>query len=244
MIWGLLIYVFNFWKFRGSFLSLIFGFWKFLKCILNQNSYFWGGVCFMNFLIWGFLNDFINSSGIIFEFHYNFIIFFCVWVPRFYTKNFNFFLPPIPPKKWLFWQNLAILALFGTFWIFFDHLYPPKKTKKYYIGTILPFWHFLALLGFFLPRITHKKNQKMNILTKFGHFGTSWHCSDFFLPPIPPKNPKNGYFGKIWPFCHFLALFWGGVKIAKKKIMLFKYSPLATQNSKNFYTHCFLSFLR
>ena len=105
MIWGLLIYVFNFWKFRGSFLSLIFGFWKFLKCILNQNSYFWGGVCFMNFLIWGFLNDFINSSGIIFEFHYNFIIFFCVWVPRFYTKNFNFFLPPIPLKKWLFLQN-------------------------------------------------------------------------------------------------------------------------------------------
>ena len=133
----------KFWKFRGSFLSLIFGFWKFLKCILNQNSYFWGGVCFMNFLIWGFLNDFINSSGIIFEFHYNFIIFFCVWVPRFYTKNFNFFLPPIPPKKWLFWQNLAILALFGTFWIFFDHLYPPKKTKK------ILYWHNFAILAFF-----------------------------------------------------------------------------------------------
>ena len=136
------------------------------------------------------------------------------------------------------------MALFGTFWIFFDHLYPPKKTKK------ILYWHNFAILAFFgtfgifLPRITHKKNQKMNILTKFGHFGTSWHCSDFFLPPIPPKNPKNGYFGKIWPFCHFLALFWGGVKIAKKKIMLFKYSPLATQNSKNFYTHCFLSFLR
>ena len=106
------------------------------------------GSVLWNFLIWGFLNDFINSSGIIFEFHYNFIIFFCVWVPRFYTKNFNFFLPPIPPKKWLFWQNLAILALFSTFL--------------------------------------------------------------------------------------------GGVKIAQKKIMLFKYSPLARQNSKNFYTHCFL----
>ena len=117
---------------------------------------------------------------------------------------------------------------------------PQKKQKKYYIGTILPFWHFLALLGFFLPRITPKKNQKMTILTKFGHFGTSWHCSDFFLPPIPPKNPKNDYFGKIWPFWHFLALFWGGVKIAQKKIMLFKYSPLARQDSKNFYTHCFL----
>ena len=160
-------------------MSLIFGFWKFLKCILNQNSYFWGGVCFMNFLIWGFLNDFINSSGIIFEFHYNFIIFFCVWVPRFYTKNFNFFLPPIPPKKWLFWQNLAILALFGTFWIFFDHLYPPKKTKK------ILYWHNFAILALF-------------------------------------------------------STFLGGVKIAQKKIMLFKYSPLVTQNSKNFYTHSYL----
>ena len=177
MIWGLLIYVFNFWNFRGSFWSLIFGFWKFLKCILNQNSYFWGGVCFMNFLIWGFLNDFINSSGIIFEFHYNFIIFFCVWVPRFYTKNFNFFLPPIPPKKWLFWQNLAILALFGTFWIFFDHLYPPKKTKK------ILYWHNFAILAF------------------FGTFGI------FFTPYNPQKKPKNEYFDKIWPFWHFLALF-------------------------------------
>merc|ERR1711895_3751 len=162
----------------------------------------------------GFLNDFINSSGIIFEFHYNFIIFFCVWVPRFYRKKFQFLFTPYTPQK------MTILAQFCHFGIF---------------------WHFW---DFFLPRITHKKNQKMTILTKFGHFGTSWHCSDFFLPPIPPKNPKNGYFGKIWPFCHFLALFWGGVKIAKKKIMLFKYSPLATHNSKNFYTHCFLSFLR
>ena len=161
-------------------MSLIFGFWKFLKCILNQNSYFWGGVCFMNFLIWGFLNDFINSSGIIFEFHYNFIIFFCVWVFGFHDsiqKNFNFFLPPIPPKKWLFWQNLAILALFGTFWIFFDHLYPPKKTKK------ILYWHNFAILAF------------------FGTFGI------FFTPYNPQKKPKNEYFDKIWSFWHFLALF-------------------------------------
>merc|ERR1712115_730833 len=54
---------------------------------------------------------------------------------------------------------------------------PQKKQKKYYIGTILPFWHFLALLGFFLPPIT------------------------------PQKKPKNDYFDKIWPFWHFLALF-------------------------------------
>merc|ERR1712175_43427 len=134
----------------------------------------------------GFLNDFINSSGIIFEFHYNFIIFFCVWVPRFYTKIFNFFLPPIPPqknKKILYWHNFAILAFFGTFRFFFTP-YNPQKPKKWV------FWKNLAIL------------------------------------PL---------------FSTFLG---GGVKIAKKKIMLFKYSPLTTQNSKNFYTHCFLSFLR
>merc|ERR1712240_65567 len=115
-------------------------------------------------------------------------------------------------------------VLFGFFLTTYT---PQKKQKKYYIGTILPFCNILALLGFFLPRRT------------------------------PKKKPKNDYFDKIWPFWHFLALFrfvftpytpkkpkkglfWGGVKIAKKKIMLFKYSPLATQNSKNFYTHCFL----
>ena len=217
MIWGLLIYVFNFWKFRGSFLSLIFGFWKFLKCILNQNSYFWGGVCFMNFLIWGFLNDFINSSGIIFEFHYNFIIFFAFGFHDSIQKISIFFYPLYPPKNdyfgkiWPFWHFLVLFGFFLTPYT------PQKKQKKYYIGTILPFWHFLALLGFFLPPITPKKNQKMTILTKFGHFGTSWHCSDFFLPPIPPKNPKNDYFGKIWPFWHFLALFWGGSKLPKKR---------------------------
>merc|ERR1711895_307636 len=128
-------------------------------------------------------NDFINSSGIIFALHYNFIIFFLRLGSTILYKKFQFLFTPYTP-------------------------------------------------------------QKMTILAKFGHFGTFWHFFDFFLPPIPPKNPKNGYFGKTWPFCHFLALFWGGVKIAKKKIMLFKYSPLATQNSKNFYTHCFLSFLR
>ena len=186
MIWGLLIYVFNFWNFRGSFWSLIFGFWKFLKCILNQNSYFWGGVCFMNFLIWGFLNDFINSSGIIFEFHYNFIIFFCVWVPRFYTKNFNFFLPPIPPKKWLFWQNLAILALFGTFWIFFDHLYPPKKTKK------ILYWHNFAILAF------------------FGTFGI------FFTPYAPKKPKKWLFWQNVAILALFSTFLGGGQNCPKK----------------------------
>merc|ERR1711873_39198 len=122
--------------------------------------------------------------------------------------------PQKKTKKILYWHNFAILAFFGTFGIFFT----PYNSQK---------------------------NQKMTILTKFGHFGTSWHCSDFFLPPIPPKNPKNDYFGKIWPFWHFLALFWGGgVKIAQKKIMLFKYSPLATQNSKNFYLFCFFLLVR
>merc|ERR1712082_519465 len=196
-----------------------------------------GGVCFMNFFICGFLNDFINSSGIIFEFHYNFIIFFCVWVPRFYTKNFNFFLPPIPPKKWLFWQNLAILALFGTFWIFFDHLYPPKKTKK------ILYWHNFAILAFFgtfgifFTPYNPQKKPKNDYFDKIWPF---WHFLALFGFFFTPYTPKNYYFGKIWPFWHFLALFWGGVKIAQKKIMLFKYSPLARQNSKNFYTHSFL----
>merc|ERR1711867_301528 len=116
--------------------------------------------------------------------------------------------------------------------ISFYPLYPPKND---YFGKIWPFWHFLVLFGFFLTTYTPPKKQKNTILAQFCHFGIFWHflaLFRFFLPPIPPKNPKNGYFGKIWPFCHFLALFWGGVKIAKKKIMLFKYSPLATQNSK------------
>ena len=58
-----------FWFFGtlGShFLSLIFGFWKVQNCILNQNLHFWGGSVLWNFLIWGFLDDFIQSSGIIF----------------------------------------------------------------------------------------------------------------------------------------------------------------------------------
>merc|ERR1712240_831307 len=98
------------------------------------------------------------------------------------------FYPLYPSQKCLFLQNLAILALFGTFWIFFDHLYPPKK------------------------------NKKNTILAQFCHFVIFWHFWDFFYPV---ELPKNDYFGKIWPFWHSLALFWGGVKIAKKKIMLF-----------------------
>merc|ERR1711895_123060 len=130
----------------------------------------------------GFLNDFINSSGIIFEFHYNFIIFFCVWVPRFYRKKFQFLFTPYTP-------------------------------------------------------------QKMNILTKFDHFGTSWHCSDFFTP-YTPKKPKKWIFWQNLAILPLFSTFLGGGQNCQKKIMLFKYSPLATQNSKNFYTHCFLSFLR
>merc|ERR1712115_645619 len=122
-------------------------------------------------------------------------------------KKFQFLFTPYTPQKMTI---LAKFGHFGTFWYFFDHLYPPKKTKK------ILYWHNFAILEF------------------FGTFGT------FFTPYNPQKKPKNDYFGKIWPFWHFLALFWGGVKIAQKKIMLFKYSSLATQNSKNFYTHCFL----
>merc|ERR1712112_226356 len=130
----------------------------------------------------GFLNDFINSSGIIFEFHYNFIIFFCVWVPRFYRKKFQFIFTPYTPQKM----------------------------------TILAFWHFLALLGFFLPRITHKKNQKMNILTKFDHFGTSWHCSDFFTP-YTPKKPKKWIFWQNLAILPLFSTFLGGGQNCQKK---------------------------
>merc|ERR1711867_383245 len=112
--------------------------------------------------------------------------------------------------------------------------------KNDYFGKIWPFWHFLVLFGFFLAPYAPQKKQKNTILAQFCHFGIFWHFWDFFLPPMPPKNPKNDYFDKMWPFWHFLALFLGGVKIAQKKIMLFKYSPLARQHSKNFYTHCFL----
>jgi len=92
------------------------------------------------------------------------------------------------------------LVLFGFFLTTYT---PQKKQKKYYIGTILPFWHFLALLGFFLPRITPKKNQKMTILTKFGHFGTSWHCSDFFYPLYPQKTQKMTILAKFGHFGTF-----------------------------------------
>merc|ERR1712240_83442 len=119
-----------------------------------------------------------------------------------------------------FHYNFIIFFAFG----FHDSIqkisisfYPLYPSKNDYFCKIWPFWHFLVLFGFFLPRRTPKKNQKMTILTKFGHFGTSWHCSDLFLPPIPPKNRKNDYFGKIWPFWHFLALFGGGSKLPKKR---------------------------
>ena len=133
-------------------------------------------------------------------------------------KKFQFLFTPYTPQKMTI---LAKFGHFGTFWYFLDFFWPPIPPKKNKKNTILAqfchfgiFWHFW---DFFLPPITPKKNQKMTILTKFGHFGTSWHCSDFFLPPIPPKNPKNDYFGKIWPFWHFLALFWGGGQNCQKK---------------------------
>merc|ERR1712121_564037 len=121
--------------------------------------------------------------------------------------------------------------------ISFYPLYPPKND---YFCKIWPFRHFLVLFGFFLTPYTPPKKQKkyyIGTILPFWHFLA---LLGFFLPPMPPKNPKNDYFDKMWPFWHFLALFWGGVKIAQKKIMLFKYSPLARQDSKNFYTHCFL----
>merc|ERR1712243_375655 len=132
----------------------------------------------------GFLNDFINSSGIIFEFHYNFIIFFLRLGSTILYKKFQFLFTPYTPQKMTIF---AKFGLFGTFWIFFDHLYPPKKTKK------ILYWHNFAILAF------------------FGTFGI------FFTPYNPQKKPKNEYFDKIWPFWHFLALFWGGGQNCQKK---------------------------
>merc|ERR1712243_220670 len=120
----------------------------------------------------GFLNDFMGSSGIIFEFHYNFIIFFVFGfhdsiqkISIFFTPYtpqkmtilakfghfgtfwyfLDFFWPPIPPKKnkkILYWHNFAILAFFDTFGIFFTP-YNPKKPKKWI------FWQNLAILPLF-----------------------------------------------------------------------------------------------
>merc|ERR1712208_7142 len=125
----------------------------------------------------GFLNDFINSSGIIFEFHYNFIIFFLRLGSTILYKKFQFFFTPYTPQKMTI---LAKFGHFGTLWYFLDFFLPPippKKNKK------ILYWHNFAILAF------------------FGTFGI------FFYPLYPPKKPKNDYFDKIWPFWHFLALF-------------------------------------
>merc|ERR1712243_343000 len=109
----------------------------------------------------GFLNDFINSSGIIFEFHYNFIIFFLRLGSTILYKKFQFLFTPYTPQKndyfgkiWPFWHFLVLFGFFLTTYT------PPKKQKKHYIGTILPFCHFLALLGYFFPPHTPKKPKK------------------------------------------------------------------------------------
>merc|ERR1712115_532365 len=162
----------------------------------------------------GFLNDFINSSGIIFEFHYNFIIFFAFGFHDSIQKISISFYPLYPPKNdyfgkiWPFWH---FLVLFG---FFFDHLYPPKKTKK------ILYWYNFAILAF------------------FGTFGI------FFTPYNPQKKTKKWIFWQNLAILPLFSTFLGGGQNCQKKDNVIKYSPLATQNSKNFYTHCFLSFLR
>merc|ERR1712115_470303 len=120
----------------------------------------------------GFLNDFINSSGIIFEFHYNFIIFFAFGFHDSIQKISISFYPLYPPKNdyfgkiWPFWH---FLVLFGIFLTTYN---PQKKPKNEYYDKIWPFWHFLALFRFFFTPYTPKKTQKMDILAKLGHFAT------------------------------------------------------------------------
>merc|ERR1712208_163637 len=122
----------------------------------------------------GFLNDFINSSGIIFEFHYNFIIFFVFGFHDSIQKISIFFYPLYPPKNdyfgkiWPFWHFLVLFGFFLTTYT------PQKKQKKYYIGTILPFWHFLAL---FWGGV--KIAQKKIMLFKYS--------------PLVTQNSKNFY---------------------------------------------------
>ena len=112
MIWGLLIYVFNFWNFRGSFWSLIFGFWKFLKCILNQNYHFWGGVFYKTFLF--------EASSYMFSIFCNF--WGCFWVKFLVFENFEIvFWIRIPTLGGLFYKTFwfeASLYMFLIFWNF------------------------------------------------------------------------------------------------------------------------------
>ena len=139
MIWGLLIYVFNFWKFRGSFLSLIFGFWKFLKCILNQNYHFTGGVFYKTFLfeafsyMFSFFGNFWGSFWVKFLVFENFKIVFWIRIPTFgglFYKMFWFetssyfkmvFWIIIPTFKGSILTNFLIWGLFPyvfDFWNF------------------------------------------------------------------------------------------------------------------------------
>merc|ERR1712033_38026 len=104
--------------------------------------------------------------------HYNFIIFFLRLGSTILYKKFQFLFTPYTPQKMTIF---AKFGHFGTFWYFldfFDHLYPPKKTKKILYSHNFAILAYFGTFGIFLPRITHKKNQKMTILTKFGHFGT------------------------------------------------------------------------
>merc|ERR1711867_205544 len=119
----------------------------------------------------GFLNDFINSSGIIFEFHYNFIIFLRLGSTILY-KKFQFFFTPYTPQKMTI---LAKFGHFGTFWYFLDFFWPPMPPKK---NKKILYWHNFAILAFFgtfgifFYPLCPQKTQKITILTKCGHFGT------------------------------------------------------------------------
>ena len=127
MIWGLLIYVFNFWKFRGSFLSLIFGFWKFLKCILNQNYHFWG-VCFIKlfylrhpyicFWFFGTLEGLFWVWLLVFE---NFEIVFWIRITTFGGDCFIKLFDLRPPYKY-FWFFGTLGGLFWVRFLVFENL--------------------------------------------------------------------------------------------------------------------------
>merc|ERR1712105_338466 len=119
---------------------------------------------------------------------------------------------PQKTRKILFWPNLPILAVLGTFWNFFFLLFfdltAPKKNKK--ITFLAKFTHFSSFghfleVFFFFYQTGHKKTKKITFLAKFTHFVSFKHFLEvffffFFLPNRPPKNKKLLFLAK---FTHF-----------------------------------------
>merc|ERR1711867_329940 len=150
------------------------------------------------------------GSGIIFEFHYNFIIFFLRLGSTILYKKFQFFFTPYTPQKMTI---LAKFGHFGTFWIFFDHLYPPKKTKK------ILYWHNFAILAFFgtfgiFFTPYNPQNEYFDKIWPFWHFLALFR---FFFTPYTPKKPKKWIFWQNLAILPLFSTFLGGGQNCQKK---------------------------